>query len=230
MIASLTDNEWRLGERIPTEPELASAYGVAISTVRAAVAELESLGVLSRRQGKGTFVVIPSRHTDLNRFFRISAVDGSKSSPHSELLSFRRQKADAKTSAALQLDAKTASHSVYVLKNVTRLSGTPVAVSEFAIPQKLFPKMTKQMFLNSALAPFGLYQKLYGISIIRTVERLFAVTPGAMAVEHLSVPKGMPVLEVHRVAYTFGDVPVELRRTQVLTTNHCYFFEEGGVN
>src|SRR3972149_8440342 len=116
MIASLTKNEWRLGERIPTEPELASAYGVGISTVRAAVAELESLGVLSRRQGKGTFVVIPSRHTGLNRFFRISPVDGSKSSPHSELLSFRRQKADAKTSEALQLNTRTASRMVYVLR------------------------------------------------------------------------------------------------------------------
>ena len=229
MVTSLTNNEWRLGERIPTEPELASKYGVGISTVRAAVAELEQLGVLSRKQGKGTYVVVPSRHTDLHRFFRIAAVDGSKVSAHSELLSFRRQKADRMTRDALQLTGKAASQSVYALTNVMRLSGTPVAVSEFCIPEKLFPKLTKEVFLSAGLAPFGLYQKHYGISIIRTVEHLFAVPADALAARHLAVAQSRPLLEVQRVAYTFDDVPVEFRRSKVLTENHCYVFEEGGV-
>jgi GntR family transcriptional regulator len=230
MVASLTGNEWRLGERIPTEPELASKYGVAISTVRAAVAELEQLGVLSRKQGKGTFVVVPSRHTELHRFFRIAAIDGTKASADSELLSFRRQKADAEAREALQLHGRSKSHFVYVLENVMRLAGEPVAVSEFSIPEQLFPKLTKRAFVSAGLAPFGFYQQRYGISIIRTVERLFAVTAGAMAAAHLPVRKGEPVLEVHRVAYTFDDVPVEFRRIQVLTRHHCYLFEEGGAS
>lgn len=225
IIESLTRNEWRLGERIPTEPELASKYGVGISTVRAAVAELEHLGVLSRKQGKGTFVVVPSRHTELHRFFRIAPLDGSKASPESTLLSFRRQAADAEASEALRL--KPASRSVYVLTNLMRISGEPVAISEFSIPGRLFPNLTKKLFVAAELAPFGFYQKFYGLSIIRTVERLFAVQAGAAAAAHLRVRKGGPVLEVHRVAYTFDDVPVEFRRIQVLTRNHCYLFEEG---
>jgi GntR family transcriptional regulator len=229
LITSLTNNEWRLGERIPTEPELASKYGVGISTVRAAVAELEQLGVLSRRQGKGTYVVVPSRHSDLHRFFRIAPIDGSKSSPNSELLSFRRQKADPTTREALQLDRGSGSQIVYTLRNVMRLSGVLVAISEFSIPEKLFPNLTKQKFLSSGLAPFGFYQEFYGISIIRTVERLFAVPADAIAIEYLEVAKDQPVLEVQRVVHTFGDVPVEFRRSQVLTKNHCYLFEEGGV-
>jgi GntR family transcriptional regulator len=227
IIESLTRNEWRLGERIPTEPELASKYGVGISTVRAAVAELEHVGVLSRKQGKGTFVVVPSRHTELHRFFRIAPLDGSKTSPESELLSFRRQKADAATAESLQLTA--AARVVFVLTNVMRIAGEPVAVSEFAIPERLFPNLTKKLFVSAGLAPFGFYQKFYGISIIRTVERLFAVEAGVTAAARLRMRKGEPVLEVHRVACTFDDVPVEFRRIQVLTRNHCYLFEEGGA-
>jgi GntR family transcriptional regulator len=227
IIESLTRNEWRLGERIPTEPELASKYGVGISTVRAAVAELEHVGVLSRRQGAGTFVVVPSRHTELHRFFRIAPLDGSKASPRSELLSFKRRKADAATAEALQL--APSARTVFVLKNLMRFSDEPVALSEFAIPERLFPNLTKQLFVSAGLAPFGFYHKFYGISIIRTVERLFAVEAGAAAAAYLRVKKADPVLEVHRVACTFDDLPVEFRRIQVLTRNYCYLFEEGGT-
>jgi GntR family transcriptional regulator len=228
IVESLTRNEWRLGERIPTEPELASRYGVGISTVRAAVSELEQLGVLSRQQGKGTFVVVPSRHTDLHRFFRIAPIDGERSNPESELLSFKRKKADAATADLLRLPPSR--NHVFWLRNLMRLQGEPVAVSEFAIPERLFPKLSKRMFLEAALPPFGFYQKLYGVSIIRTLERLFAIAADKLAAAYLPVKAGAPILEVHRIAYTFDDVPVEFRRIQVLTHRHCYFFEEGGTS
>ena len=229
MVASLTRNEWRLGERIPTEPELASKYGVGISTVRAAVAELEHLGVLSRKQGKGTYVVVPSRHTDLHRFFRIAPADGSKGSPDSELISFTRRKADPPTVSALELSRDGRAPTVYILANVMRMSGEPVAVSEFALPEKLFPKLTRAAFVAAGLAPFGFYQQRYGISIIRTVERIFAVPADKTCTDHLDVRQGEPILEVQRIAYTFDDVPVEFRRSRVLTRHHCYLFEEGGA-
>jgi len=230
MIASLTGSEWRLGERIPTEPELASRYGVGISTVRAAVTELERLGVLSRKQGKGTYVVVPSRHTDLHRFFRITPTDGSKGLPDSKLISFRRAKADPVAISALNLHRTGSAPNVYVLENVLHMSGEPVAISEFTLPAKLFPKLTRARFVATGLAPFGFYQQRYGISIIRTVERIFAVPANKTCADHLDVRQGEPILQMMRVAYTFGDVPVEFRCSNVLTRNHCFLFEEGGAN
>ncbi|HSC78914.1 MAG TPA: FCD domain-containing protein [Chitinolyticbacter sp.] len=48
--------EWPLGVRIPTEPELARLLGVSRNTVREAVRVLAFCGVLSVRQGDGTYV------------------------------------------------------------------------------------------------------------------------------------------------------------------------------
>lgn len=42
--------------RLPTEPELCERFGVSRITVRRAVADLEEMGMVSRRQGRGTFV------------------------------------------------------------------------------------------------------------------------------------------------------------------------------
>jgi GntR family transcriptional regulator len=50
-------NEWTVGERLPTETELASAYGVSRATVRQALKSLEQDGLILTRQGRGSFVV-----------------------------------------------------------------------------------------------------------------------------------------------------------------------------
>lgn len=54
--AQLTDGEWAVGDRIPTEHELAGQLGVGRNTVREAVRVLVHAGLLESRQGNGTFV------------------------------------------------------------------------------------------------------------------------------------------------------------------------------
>jgi DNA-binding FadR family transcriptional regulator len=56
MRGAITSGEWRVGERIPTEPELVAALGVGRNTVREAVRALSHAGLLDVRQGDGTFV------------------------------------------------------------------------------------------------------------------------------------------------------------------------------
>ncbi len=56
MRSAITSAEWKVGERIPTEPELVAALGVGRNTVREAVRALAHAGLLEVRQGDGTFV------------------------------------------------------------------------------------------------------------------------------------------------------------------------------
>ncbi|WP_197320466.1 FadR/GntR family transcriptional regulator [Saccharomonospora sp. NB11] len=53
---AVRQGEWAIGERIPTEPELAASLGVGRNTVREAVRALAHSGLLDVRQGQGTFV------------------------------------------------------------------------------------------------------------------------------------------------------------------------------
>ncbi len=53
---SLVAGEWKPGEAIPSEIELAGRFRVSQGTVRKAIDELASEHILVRRQGKGTFV------------------------------------------------------------------------------------------------------------------------------------------------------------------------------
>ena len=54
--------KYKKGDKIPTEPELSSAYDVSRITVRRAIEELSSEGYLVKKQGRGTFVSSPLLH------------------------------------------------------------------------------------------------------------------------------------------------------------------------
>ncbi|MFC9787770.1 FadR/GntR family transcriptional regulator [Rhodococcus sp. NPDC127528] len=58
--AEITAGRWPIGERIPTEPELAELTGTGRNTVREAVQALVHAGMLERRQGSGTYVIATS--------------------------------------------------------------------------------------------------------------------------------------------------------------------------
>jgi GntR family transcriptional regulator len=67
--------EWRPGDRIPSEPELARREAVSRSSMRAAITMLEEDGVVSRRHGSGTYVTYrPALPHDLGRNFGVSSL------------------------------------------------------------------------------------------------------------------------------------------------------------
>jgi GntR family transcriptional regulator len=67
--------EWRPGDRIPSEPELARRRTVSRSSMRAAITMLEEDGIVSRKHGSGTYVTYrPALPHDLGRNFGVSSL------------------------------------------------------------------------------------------------------------------------------------------------------------
>jgi DNA-binding FadR family transcriptional regulator len=70
--ALIQDGVYRVGQRLPTEPELMTRLGVGRSTVREAVQALAHVGVLEVRQGSGTFVrALPCEAQALTRRLQV---------------------------------------------------------------------------------------------------------------------------------------------------------------
>src|SRR5438128_478950 len=59
---------------------------------------------------------------------------------------------------------------------------------------------------------YSFYETVFGVRMIRAEERITAVAADSVAAAHLKVEPGTPLLRVDRVAYTYGDQPVEWRR------------------
>lgn len=65
LIEGIINNEFAVGEKLPTEPELMKIYGVGRSSIREAIKILSIKGVLDVHQGVGTFVISNTIHESL---------------------------------------------------------------------------------------------------------------------------------------------------------------------
>lgn len=57
----IRSGKWRIGDRIPAEPELAKAFSVSHNTIREALQSLIHMGMLEARPGDGTYVMASDR-------------------------------------------------------------------------------------------------------------------------------------------------------------------------
>ncbi|MFN8840918.1 MAG: GntR family transcriptional regulator, partial [Burkholderiales bacterium] len=105
LVAALERGEWKPGEPIPSEQDLAARFQVSQGTVRKAIDDLAAENLLVRRQGKGTFVATHHEPRAQHRFLRIAPDDGEELATTSRFLECKRIKAPAETAAQLELRA-----------------------------------------------------------------------------------------------------------------------------
>jgi GntR family transcriptional regulator len=219
MLARLEQGAWAPGMAIPSEAKLKEEFGVAIGTIRKAVDELVAENILIRQQGRGTFVATHSRDRLLFHFFHIERQDGYKEYPEVRMLDFERTKADELGAGKLGLRE---GDRVLRFRNVLSLEGTPLMLDEIILPERLFPKLTEKRLRERPSTLYNLYQDDFGLSVVRTAQRLRARTASREIARVLGLALGVPLLEIHRVAYAYNDLPVEFRISHVDTSKHDY--------
>lgn len=227
LIQALAAGEWLPGAKLPIEQELAGRFGVGISTVRAAVSELEAAGILSRRQGKGTFVSEHANQSRLYRFFNLVRPDGTRETPMREFVSLRRDHPTAAENELLRLSRYGRRNEVYRLRITFSLRGKTVGVSDATVPAGLFPRMTKSDVCDGNLTLYALYQSNYSVNVISVSANVSADGAPKDVARLLGVKESSPVLRIERKAHTYGDVPVELR-TSWVNTAECKFHVDQG--
>ena len=219
MLQALDSGEWRPGEAIPSEIELAQRFSVSQGTVRKAVDELAAENLLIRKQGKGTFV---STHTDpraLFRFLRLVPLSGELVTPQSVPLDCWRARAGQEVSRMLGIQQGV---SIIILRRILRFAGKPVVLDEIYLPGDLFQGLTIEVLREHAGSLYGLFESRFGVKMIRAEERLRAVAADRQSAETLGVAEHSPLLSGERVTYTYGDRPVEWRRGLYATGEHFY--------
>lgn len=228
LIARISAGEWAPGVALPGEPALASDFGVSISTIRAAVRELVEADVLDRIQGRGTFVASRGTQDSVYQFFHLHPDVGPRELPRSELIAFSRDVAEDRLAAELQLGDSKAARRIYRLRNLLRMDGLVVQVSDICVPEKLFPGLTERGLTEAGSTLYAAYQALHGVTVVGTRDTMKADSAPRDVATLFSLHKGSPVLRVHRVAFTFHDVPIESRETFLRTDRYHYRLDQGG--
>jgi GntR family transcriptional regulator len=222
LLASLKAGEWRPGEPIPSENELALRFGVSQGTVRKAIDALAAENLLIRRQGRGTFVASHQESRAQFRFLRLRPNEGEAAQPTSRILECRRMRAPSEIARALDLKSGDA---VVMIRRLLEFDGMPTVLDEIWLPGTPFRGLTAERLTAYTGPLYGLLETEFGTRMIRASERLRAVAAAAGQAEVLGVPVGSPLLLVERVSSTYQDCKVEVRRGYYVTEVHHYFNE-----
>jgi len=220
LIQRLQAGEWKAGEAIPSEQELAARMGVSQGTVRKAIDELAAESLVVRRQGKGTFVATHAEQEVRYRFLRLVPDAGErKAKLGRQLLDCRRQRAPAWIAKQLAMRAGDA---MIEVRRLLHSGGRPVVLDDIWLPGALFRGLTLEK-LEQHRGPFyGFFEAEYGVHMIRAEEKIRAVAADAETAGLLQVQEGTPLLSVERLSYTYDNKPVELRRGLYHTAEHYY--------
>ncbi len=215
----LEAGEWKPGEMIPSEIELAVRYKVSQGTVRKAVDELAAENLLSRRQGKGTFVATHTEARAQFRFLRLVPDEGEQGYPASRILECRRVRAPAEIARQLELKA---GDPVVTIRRLLAFSGSPCVLDELWLPGGLFKGLSAERLSDSKAPLYSMFESEFGIKMVHAVEKIRAVPADPEVATILGVPTGTPLLSVERLTFSYGDKPVEVRRGLYATNSHYY--------
>ena len=220
LLVAIEQAQFRPGDALPSEGELAAGFGVSIGTVRKAVDELAAEHVVVRRQGRGTFVATHNAGRLMFQFFHVERSDGMRELPEVDLLSFQRARAgDDDAAQALRLRP---GDPVVEVENALRLQGRAVIHDRLVLPSTLFRGLSEKRLRERPGTIYQFYQTEFGITVLRALERARAVAADRSTARVLGVTAGSPVIEVRRTALTFNDRPVEYRKSVVNTFRHDY--------
>ena len=222
------------GAPLPSEAVIARSLQVSIGTLRHAVDELVHEHVLLRRQGRGTFVAPHNQARFMFQFFHVEpqsdygdddatqrgGQSGEQSEyPTIECLTFGRDRSSAQEAAALRIKPGDL---ILRIENRLSLRGRVVVHDKLAISAAMFKNLSEKRFVERSGTIYGLYQTDFAITVLRAQERARARLADKATARVLGVAVGAAVMEVHRLALTFGEKPVEYRISSINTQSHDY--------
>ena len=222
ILNSLRLGEWKPGESIPSEKDLASRFRVSQGTVRKAIDELASENLLMRKQGKGTFVASHAAQQVQFRCLKLvpdSGTPGSEGPAQRDIVECRRTRASADVARALALKTGDA---VLQIRRVLSFAGTPIILEDIWLPAAPFKGLTAERLANYQGPMYALFETEFNVRMVRAEEKIRAEPAVDGREQLLKIERGTPLLSVERIAYTYKDAPMELRRGYYRTDTHHY--------
>lgn len=208
LAGEITDGTLKVGDQLPTEDSLIARFEVSRITVRRAIQNLVSRGLIEIRRGKGTFVAAPKITqdlTELSGFVEDMRALGRK--PSARVIGKEIVTADATVAGQLAL---TKGERVVRIRRVRLADGVPLSFDETYLPLEIGKKIISN---NLKVEPiFSLLERKYDVPLIEAEYKLDAVAAEADVAAALKVKQRSPIFRIERTSYSTGSRPVDYER------------------
>ena len=210
--SDIREDEYHIGELLPTEPELEKRFNVSRTTIRKAIEMLANDGYLSVKQGRGTQVLDFSTSQDLNVVTSISETLRRRGFEVRSKRIFVDQ-TDASLSLANELKISIG-EPVVRIQRLQLADEIPVAIMKNYIPGSKVPGLKERAANLDELSLYLFLEKEYNLQIDSAEDTIFSKPSDFTDAEMLQIPIGTPLLCLNRVSFV-KNIPITVDRISI---------------
>ncbi|MER2041872.1 GntR family transcriptional regulator [Desemzia incerta] len=216
----IEEGKWQVGERIPSERDLAKTFEVSRMTLRQAVQTLVDEGILERRVGSGTYVSsqkVQEKMTGIQSFTETILSQGK--TPTSKTVSYHVKPASVSEAEHLNLQNETV---VLRMERVRFADDVPICFEVATIPYHLVESLGKKEITSSL---YRTLEEKKDIHVGRAEQTISAMLASERTAEHLNIKRGEAILRLKQITYSKDNRPFEYVRTQYVADRFEFYLE-----
>ena len=203
---------WKVGDRLPSERELAVKFNVSRMTLRQAIQNLADEGILERKIGSGTYVArekVQEKMSGATSFTEIkesqNRVPSSPSSSEMEKLNLSKD------------------DTILRMERIRFADDVPICFEVASVPQKLIDGYSKAEITESL---YRTLEEKGGKKIGPANQTITAVLASEKIADYLEVKRGDAVLRLRQISYFEDGTPFEYVRTQYVGNRFEFYLEK----
>ena len=209
--------EYKVGEALPTESELRTAFSVSRVTIRQALKLLIENEELESIQGSGTYV----KENKINYDIYQQSTFNEKwahlnQETHSEVLIFEITQPSITMAEYLNIDE---TERVFHIKRLRCLAEHPITLEDTWMPLSLFPDLTYQVMENSK---YDYIENTKGMTIDRSEQEIIPILPSKDVAALLQIDQNQPIIEKRTRSFLADGTVFEYSRNQFTTTDYKF--------
>lgn len=200
------ENELKPDSMLPSERELSDKYALSRTTVRLALQELEKMGYIYRKHGKGTFVTDLSTQA-MNLVGTYSFTEQMKAMgkvPETRVLEFEIVEATKYFANNMQVKL---GDPLIKIKRLRLADHMPMMLERSYLPRRTFLSMKKEDVENMPL--YDLFSQKYFQKIKLAEEEFYASLARIKDAQQLDIAEDSPVLNLVRTTYNDNNDVIE---------------------
>ncbi|SMC50571.1 GntR family transcriptional regulator [Primorskyibacter flagellatus] len=207
LIREINAGRYLDGERLPPERDMSAELGISVGTLRKALADLTSKGMLERVQGSGNYIRAQADTKSVYAFFRVELLRGG-GLPTADVLDVTR------LAKPVDLPDFGASSDAHRIRRLRKLDGTPAVLEEIWLDASFAERIAARDLSESL---YHYYRQRLGLWIMRAEDQLRLGDVPEWAPQDFGTPQGSPCLLADRISWGQNGVRVEVSRSWIDT-------------